>query len=49
MTTSMNSRARLAKESTPSGLAGRETAGAKMFSKDKAMSRPVKASGASSR
>src|SRR4051812_24847634 len=45
MTTSRNSRARLASASTPSGLSGRGTSGAKMFSHDSDIARPVNATG----
>src|SRR5262249_17043884 len=49
MTISRNSRARRASASTPSGFAGRGTAGAKMFSQQSGIVRPVNANGASSR
>src|SRR5262245_37781097 len=48
ITTSKNSRDRLASASTPSGLSGRDTSGAKIFSHDSDMVSPVNATGCSS-
>ena len=49
ITVSRNTRARRARSSTPSGVSGRGTSGAKMFSQHSGIFRPVKATGCSSR